>query len=294
MKNTNIFAALLIMLVVTFNLISLKVFSQTSSPDTYTITLTNKDGKTSLNSPTSALNIKVAPGGQDVAGLNTGVSFKGTGATPLLTNVDTTTNVITVVWSGGITDGKAIVTGKLKQGVSAASNFSVIKVEKDGGKDITGDLNITVNLSSSTAEETSSSSSGGNIISGSSGGTTTSTSSSGATVKVPSITLTAPEEVIVKKGRSNIFKIRVKGTNFTKAAKCEIEVSDDSLLRVKPKRFILRQTRSSGLLLAKVPNLAVKDLLENNSADVATIDVSCTNEAEDSIDIIITSPNAEE
>ncbi len=296
MKKINIIAALLIMLTVSFNLISLKVFSQsTGQLDTYTITLTNKDGKTSLNSPTSALNIKVTPGGQGVSGLDTGVSLKATGATTLLTNVDATTNVISVVWSGGISDGKAIITGKLKQGNTIAQNFTVVKVDKDGGKDITADLNITVNLSSSTGSVSSSSSSSGSISSSSGSTTTSSSSSSGESISStkPSVTLSGPEEFVVKRPGSNTFKLKVKGAKFSKTSKCEIEVSDDSLLRVKPKRFLLSAARSSGTLLAKVPNIAVKDLLENNSSDIVTVDLSCSNDASDSIDIIITSPNAE-
>lgn len=293
MKKINIIAAVLIMLVVSFNLMSLKGFSQSTGPlDTYTITLTNKSGKTSLNSPTSALNIKVAPGGQGVSGLDTGVSFKATGATGLLTNIDSMTNVITVVWSGGISDGKATITGMLKQGNTIAPNFTVTKVEKDGGEDITENLNITVNLSSSVPVSSSSSSSSGSVSSSSSsgGGTTTSTSSSSGgfiSAKEPSITLSGPEQFLVKRPGLNTFKLKVKGANFTAATRCEIDISDDSLLRVKPRRFILRPTRISGALLAKVPSSTVRDLLNEQSFDIATVDVSCSNDASDSIDIII-------
>ena len=292
MKNANIVASLLVILIISFNLISLKVLSQTTgSPDTYTITLTNKDGKNSLGSPTSALNIKVAPGGQDVAGLDSGVSFKGTGAIPILTNVDPVTNVITVVWSGGITDGKAIITGKLKQGSTIAQNFTVVKVEKDGGKDITGDLDITINLSSSIVPVTSSSSSGGSTSSSSSGGTTTS-SSGGTSMNEPSITLSAPEEFTVNKTGSNIFKLKATGADFTSTVKCQFDISDDSIVRVKPVRFSLSRARNTKVFLAKVPNAEVRNLLSNSSSDIVTIDVSCTNDASDSVDIIITSPDA--
>ena len=285
------------MLIVSFNLMSLKGFGQSTGPlDTYTITLTNKSGKISLNSPTSALNIKVAPGGQGVSGLDTGVSFKATGATGLLTNIDSTTNVITIVWSGGISDGKATITGMLKQGNTIAPDFTVIKIEKDGGKDITGDLNIAVNLSSSVPVSSSSSSSSGSVSSSSSSGdTATTSSSSGGSISSndPSVTLSGPEEFVVKRPGSNIFKLKVKGSKFSKTSRCEIEVSDDSLLRIRPKRFLLRAARSSGTLLAKVPNIAVKDLIETNSFDIVTVDLSCSNDASDSIDIIITSPSAE-
>ena len=208
MKKINIIAALLIMLAVGFGL---SVFSETSNLDTYTITLTNKSGKTSLNNPTSGLNIKVVPGGQGVSGLDTGVTFKASGATGLLTDVNTTTNTITVVWSGGISDGKATVTGMLKQGNTANPNFTISKIEKDGGTDITGDLDITVNLSSSTASTTSSSSSSGSATSSTSssgGNTTSSTSSSGGSITntpaEPSITLKGPEEFVIKKPGANV------------------------------------------------------------------------------------------
>ena len=298
MKKVNIVAAILIILTVSFNLISLKVCSQsTGALDTYTITLTNKSGKISLNSPTTALNIKVAPGGQDVSGLNTGVSLKATGATALLTNVDSIANIITVVWSGGISDGKAIITGKLKQGNTIAPNFLVTKVEKDGGLNITDDLNITVNLSSSELPSSSSSSSGSSVSSSSSSGSTAILSSSGGSTIMsssePSITLSGPEEFVVKRPGLNTFKLKVKGANFTTPTRCTIDISDDSLLRVKPRRFILNTARISGTLLAKVPVTTVKDLLNNDSSDIATVDVSCSNDASDSIDIIITSPDAE-
>ncbi len=286
MKQINFFVALLIIVTIIFNLLGLRVFSQSSSGlDTYTITLTSKDGSTSLGSPTSALNIKVAPGGQNVAGLDSGVSFKATGAIPILTNVDAVTNVITIVWSGAISDSKAIITGKLKQGSTIAPNFTVTKVEKDGRKDITGDLNITVNLSSSVHESSSSSSSGGSSSSSSSGSTTTS-SSSGS--NEPSITLSAPEQFVVKKTGGNIFKLKATGAKFTSAVKCEFEISDDSIVRVKPKKFLLSPVRSTKLFLVKIPTSEVKNLLTNSSSDIVTIDVLCTNDASDSIDIIIT------
>ncbi len=292
MRKINFIAALLIMLMVSFNLLSLRVFSQSSgsSSDTYTILLTNKTGKTSLNSPTSALNITVTPGGQDVAGLDTGVSLSAMGASILLSNVDTIKNVITVVWSGGITDGKATLTGKLKQGNSVAPNFIVVKVEKDGGIDITNDVNVTVTLSSSVSSSSSSSSSGEIISSSSSSssGSSTLSSSGGSPAVDPSVTITAPEEFIIKSKSPNTFKLKITGANFKSTSKCTIEVSDDSLLRIRPLKFLLSKGRSTKTFLAKVPTLGARDLISNESSDIATVDVSCTNDASDSVDIILT------
>ena len=287
MKKINLVVALLVMLAVSLNLLSLRVFSQTSALDTYTITLSNKDGKTSLNSPTTALNITVAPGGQGVSGLDTGVSFKANGAIGLLTDVNLTKNLITVVWSGGISDGKATITGKLKQGNTVAPNFTVVKIEKDGGVDVTADLNIKVELSSSSTSQSSSSSSGAvSSTSSSSGGTTT--SSSGGPIMAsaePGVTLNGPDQFVVKRTGLNTFKLKVKGTNFKSATKCTISVSDDSLLRVRPKRFTLSPQRSSGSLLAKVPLSTARGIIDNDSSEIVDVDVDCSNDTSDTLEI---------
>lgn len=292
MRKINFIVAFLAMLIVSLNLIGLQVLSQTSgAPDTYTILLTNKSGKTALNSPTSALNITVAPGGENVAGIDSGVTLSAMGASPLLSNVDTVKNIITVVWSGGITDGKATITGKLKQGTSTAANFTVVKVEKDGGVNITSDIDITITLSSSTAPVSSSSSSSGSIessTSSSSGGTSANNSSGAPVVEDPSVTIKAPEEFILKNRGLNTFKLKVVGANFKNTSKCELEISDDSLLRIRPLKFLLSKGRSTKTFLAKVPSLGAKDLINNEASDIVTVDVSCTNDASSSADIILT------
>ena len=116
------------------------------SSDTLTITINGQ----SVNQ-TSALNVTVAFSDPTVAQLDTGVTFMGTGAAQLLTDVNATTGVLTAVWSGNITDGVATITGMLKPGtMGGTSMISVTKVEAAGGTDITGSVVATVNPTSVT------------------------------------------------------------------------------------------------------------------------------------------------
>lgn len=110
------------------------------SADTFTVTI-NGDAVNGTN----ALNVTIGISDSSAVALNTGVTFMGTGATQLLTDVNTTTNVLTAVWDGLITDGQAIITGMLKPGTMAGvATLSVTKVEASGGNDITGNVVATV------------------------------------------------------------------------------------------------------------------------------------------------------
>lgn len=100
---------------------------------------------------TNAINVTLAFSDTAVASLDSGVTFMGNGATQLLTDVNTSTNVLTAVWDGTITDGVATITAMVKAGSKAGStNISVIKVEVAGGQDVTTNVVATVNPSSVT------------------------------------------------------------------------------------------------------------------------------------------------
>ena len=118
----------------------------TLSADTITVTV-NGD---SVNS-TNALNVTLSFSDSTVATLDTGVTFMGTGAAQLLTDVNTQTNVLTAVWDGTITDGAAVLTAMLKPGTMAGTTtIAVTKVEAAGGLDITESVASTVSPSSVT------------------------------------------------------------------------------------------------------------------------------------------------
>lgn len=110
------------------------------SADTFTVTI---DGESVAT--TNALNVTVTFSDPSVVSLDTGVTFMGTGATQLLTDVNVTTGVLTVVWDGTITDNRAVLTGMLKAGSTAGtSTITVGKVEASGGNDISGAVAVTV------------------------------------------------------------------------------------------------------------------------------------------------------
>ena len=116
------------------------------SADSFTVTI---DG--AGVGQTSALNLTVAFTDSAVATLDTGVTFMGTGATQLLTDVNPTTGVLTAVWSGTITDNKAVITGMLKPGSKGGTTMiGISKVEASGGTDITSSVAVTVSPDSVT------------------------------------------------------------------------------------------------------------------------------------------------
>ena len=110
------------------------------SADTITVTINGADVTT-----TNALNVTLSFTDETVASLDTGVTFMGTGATQLLTDVNTGTGILTVVWDGTITNNKAEITAMLKAGSMAGSTMiAVTKVEAAGGVDITSNVQSVV------------------------------------------------------------------------------------------------------------------------------------------------------
>ncbi len=115
------------------------------SADTVTITI---DGQ-ALNS-TNGANVTLAFGTAGVATVDTaGLTFMGTGATQLLTEVKG--NVLTAAWDGVVSDNKVILTAMLKAGsTGGTSTISVSKVEVAGGTDVTSSVVATVSPNSVT------------------------------------------------------------------------------------------------------------------------------------------------
>ncbi|GEM_PF-2566734 len=130
------------------------------SADTFTVTVTGNAVK-----QTNALNVTVAFSDSTVATLATGVSFMGTGATQLLTDVNVGTGVLTAVWDGSITDGVATITGMLAAGsMGGRTNLAVTKVEAAGGTDITTNVVAQVAPTSVTNSSTTASSDCGTFV----------------------------------------------------------------------------------------------------------------------------------
>lgn len=114
------------------------------SADTITVTIDGNAVKS-----TNALNVTIAFDNTGVAQLDSGVTFMGTGATQLLTDVDKDKNILTAIWDGTITNGVATLVGMLKAGPTAGTTMiAVTKVEVAGGTDITSNVAARVEPSS--------------------------------------------------------------------------------------------------------------------------------------------------
>ena len=252
-----------------------RAYGEIAGLDTYTITLSNKAGGTALNSPTNAANITVSPGGDGVAGLEESATFKANGAFAILTDVDTTNNIITVVWNGDISDGTFSVTGMLTQGDTIASDFLVTKVEKSGGEDITNQLDISVVLSSSQANLTPEDPKDPD-------------EDEPEKVLQPKLTINSPSEIKVRNGKSLIIsKIDIGATDFSSAARCTIKSSNKSVLRVRPRKFVLSSNKKSKSILTNVPKRMARKIARGKTVSTVDLEVNCSNDATSSFEVKI-------
>jgi hypothetical protein len=117
------------------------------SADTITITLTGQ-----AVTQTDAVVATVGFGTADVAKLGTAKpTFMGTGASQLLTDVDTATGDLSAAWTGTITDEVAVLTAMLDPGSMAGTTTVLVsKVRAKGGTDITDSIVSSVSPSSVT------------------------------------------------------------------------------------------------------------------------------------------------
>ena len=145
------------------NVSSVMVASSTSSSSSSSSTTGGTTGTGSLSANTitvmlngqnlnsaEGVNVTLSFGTEGVATLDTtGLTFMGTGTTPIATEVKGT--LISAIWSGSITDAEATFTAMLKPGtMTGSTTISVSKVELSGGTDVTSNIVATVTPSSVT------------------------------------------------------------------------------------------------------------------------------------------------
>lgn len=254
----------------------LNVYSQTSTTN-YTITLTGSE----LNS-TSGLNITYALSPSSSFQLDTGISFQASGATLLLSNIDVTRNLISIVWSGNITNGVLVLNGKLAGSPTNSSNISIIKIEKAGGGDITNLIQKNVLISTDSTGTTESSPTPTP--------TPTTSSSSGSTaITDPVVSLEGPSIIQVLSKRVSPSKLRISASNFNKTpSRCRLTSSDNSLLTVRPKTIFLDKIRKRRFAFVRIPPRKIKEIVNTDFDDSAVIDVTCDNGASEAINVEIT------
>ncbi|MBI3590016.1 MAG: hypothetical protein HY094_01395 [Candidatus Melainabacteria bacterium] len=277
MSKIKIISIFLFVSVISFNFLSPSVFSQTQNPagkvDTFTISLNG-----STLSSASGLNITIGlPSG---AQLDTGLTFMANGASQLLTDVNVSTGLLTVVWSGAVSDSKVTITGMLKPN-SQVDNASImiIKVEASGGRDITGSVVANVTTLNSLATPTP---------------TPTPEMPTPTPTATPlsdaGLTIITPDSLSLKPRGLNVFKINIVGLNFKSISKCQATSSDDSLIKIKPKIFVLSPARNKKSVLVRLSRSLVSDIIDNGSSEDITVSVSCVNGAGDEKNVTLIPP----
>lgn len=253
--------------------LNLNAYSQTSPP-TYTITLNGNDLKT-----TSGLNITYALSPASGFQLDTAVTFMANGATLLLSNVDTTKNLISLVWTGTITDGVITVTGKLNTPSVTSPIISITKLEKAGGTDITNLVQKNVVISGASTEATP-------TPEPTPEATPEPTPDPSSTD--PSITLEGPNAIQILSKRVSPARLKLTSSNFDSQTKCTLTSSDPTLLTVRPKNHFLDKTKVRRFSFLRIPPKKIKEILGTTFEDSVVVDVTCDNGASDAIEVIIT------
>ena len=274
------------------SLFCLKSFSQDESFvdnqvvfDSYSINLSGD----ALNTVT-AINITTSVAGNSTK-LKPGVTFKANGASHILSDFNPSTGVISLVWSGNITDGKLTVSGKINP-VSVLPQLTITRVEGAGGKDITGEVTALIKAESSSPPPTTPTP------------TTTPVASTPTPTPVvlnenpPSIKLSGPDilNVNIPRRRRAIrrARIRVLASKFSKTTRCTANSSDKTIMRVSPRMFLLGPFLRRGVLIVKVNPAVTSSILNGEiTEEIVTIDIHCGNGAEAFKEIIITSESDE-
>lgn len=252
---------------------NLKLLSETptgqNSFDSFTLTLTG-----ATLSETKALNITISIDGK-VTQIKPPITFSATGAALILSDVNSSTGVITLVWSGQITDGKVIISGKINS-VNEVPKISVTKVEAAGGKDITGDLVSKVEVFGPPVDTP----------------TPTPTPTAPEVTPTPnikeepepSLTITGLDTLSLGFRRKRRTRLLVKAQDFKNIARCGASASDSSLLYVRPTRFFLSSIRTTRRIIAGVPFMQIRKVKTKTSV---ILTVSCNNGAEAEKELII-------
>lgn len=262
------FFLILISLSCFFNHSGVVIAQSTSAIDTYTINLSG-----SVLGTEKALNITISISGGS-AQLLKGVTFKANGASQLLTDVDLSANIVSVSWTGAITDGKATVTGKIDSN-SVVGNpiLTVTKIQGVGGTDLTTTITATVVTSSSTLPLP----------------TPSPSPSPSPTPEAigASVSINAPDSVNVpgRRRRSGIVDFTIEGSNFASKEICELNTKPADLLILRPKRVKLEGVSDEKDVVGFYSVKKIRRFIKQNNLPRAvdiTLDITCPGGAKDS------------
>ena len=109
----------------------------------------------------------------------------------------------------------------------------------------------------------------------------------------PTLTLTGPETLILNaSGINNKVMLVASATNFSAPSKCLVTTSDVLTVKPRPLSFMLSSSISTKKIKVKVKNAAAMSIIESGESQSVTIDVTCTNGANEQFDLLI-SPTAD-
>lgn len=95
----------------------------------------------------------------------------------------------------------------------------------------------------------------------------------------PQLSITGEGDVTLSRTRKNANKLAVNAFNFVFNTTCTAISLDNSLLKVKPSKFILGSKKSRQALRISVPFTKVLELLGQKSSEFVNVQVFCDNEA---------------
>lgn len=133
---------------------------------------------------------------------------------------------------------------------------------------------------------TSSSSSGG--ISTTSSSSSSSSSGGGPTPGTEDITLSGPQELVLQPKGANLVKYLVSAFEFSSKSQCQVFTSNDNLVKVKPRIFLLSPKKDQKVVEIFVPLRFAVDLINTSTVRNLLVNVTCENGASDQLNLFIT------
>ncbi len=119
--------------------------------------------------------------------------------------------------------------------------------------------------------------------------------SGGHTGATPVLTLSAPESLVLKSTGMNLIPVTADATSFSAPSKCKVFTTTNSGIRIKSKpiKFSLSQSMTNKVFNLMINKLDALNLINSNTTDTVTVNVTCSNGANDEIDINL-APTVEE
>lgn len=104
----------------------------------------------------------------------------------------------------------------------------------------------------------------------------------------PTLEIIGQDTLILKSRGGNKVVLKANAFNFPQLTKCRVTTSNDSLVKVKPKQFLLSKVQTKKKITVRVPLAKAFELIENDSEETATITIVCENGTSDEFDLLLT------